>query len=608
MDINIFIYIYIYIMAPIQEAVLQAVLTPSPGRPTGDNSKTISSITVTNPGRGYVTKPYIGFEGGGGKGAKAEPVMGTDGNILSVNVLNGGNSYLEVPTIHVVERNDLDISKLKCTDGFYRNIQNTTMYDAITECDNDSRCKYAEYNHDSKTARLFDVNCTANYIDSFSDKNNPADPHTLNSQHNWGATDNKHTYNKDLSLKHDINWLAGELKLIINSNVPTITGKEFPFVEGLDIFLNTIDYSKISVIISSADTLFNDISASHKNNIVKILENSKNANLIFSTYNLDAPATNRFLIIANNSPKRVCKQFASEIERDHVFLFNSNHSEVTSWGCYAPMQLNASEERVYNQAKNIVNNLMTHINSTTTHSSTAADAGSAGHQSEAIKKNILMQLSNKTALKFLERKVHQYDTAGQTVPDGYFGVDQNPIDKYKGPCIADISATITNDDGSVTHPLNNARTIFNMIHTTKGGKLSHCNKPEVIAREPEALATIRVSLIIMAFDAVRKHISPCAAYDIVREHYEDPDVRVTQHFKNKNDKVKGKNIKVKTVFNELPDDMLKEVGICIITGKNRHGKKVNKDNILMEMNIIQQKKLKKMNVEYNKLISALNGN
>ena len=588
-------------MAPIIDAVLEAVLVtdpnPLPNTPA-DRRKKVGSINIVNPGRGYATTPFIGFNGIG-KGAIANVTMNdSDGSIESVNLISGGHGYLNPPTIFILEQKDPDISRLKCSNGLIRTIPNSSLIDSIEACENDDNCKYAEYNTNNKTAKLFNEQCTDNYLDSFQDKDRHDTPHSLNPTHNWNVGDNTFTYNKDLSLKKNLQYLADQIKLLIPASTPQVSGDEYPHIRGLDFFLSALDVITISVIISNAYILFSDLTIAHGENIVKILENSKLAsNTPFSTYDLDPPAPNPYLIISNHNPNRVCKSFSNRTQRDHAFIYGIKHSSLSTWGCFEPINLSDMEMRVYNQAKQIVNSLNQKLNS---HNSSSS-AGNPRDHPENVKNTILMQLANKAALQFINQKVNKYNTPGETVPDGYFGVDQNPIEKYKGPSINDINDV--NPDG--VRPKDNARSVLNMIHTLKGSIFSHCSVPEIVAKEPHALAAVRVSLILMAFDAVRKHISPLASYEIINEHYEDPEV--TEEFTNYNNKKESiKNIK--SSFSKLPKDLMNDVGIVFMTGKNRNGREIDRQKLITELSIIQQNILKKKNVTHEKLLNILNGN
>ena len=78
-----------------------------------------------------------------------------------------------------------------------------------------------------------------------------------------------------------------------------------------------------------------------------------------------------------------------------------------------------------------------------------------------------------------------------------------------------------------------------------------------------------------------------------------------QDFKNRKDSEK---INIKTSFSELPNDLMTDVGIVFMTGKNRNGRIVNKNKLISELCIIQQKKLKKKNITYEKILNILDGN
>jgi len=65
-------------------------LDPNGNRFSGVNdSKRVASVTVTNAGTGYTSKPTIGFTGGSGSGASASVAM----KALTVGITDGGTGY-----------------------------------------------------------------------------------------------------------------------------------------------------------------------------------------------------------------------------------------------------------------------------------------------------------------------------------------------------------------------------------------------------------------------------------------------------------------------------------------------------------------------------------
>ena len=72
---------------------------------TVDNSGTVTSITVTNPGFGYLpapaAAPIVTLSGGGGKGATATANIGLNGQITSINITNAGTGYTSSPTVSI---------------------------------------------------------------------------------------------------------------------------------------------------------------------------------------------------------------------------------------------------------------------------------------------------------------------------------------------------------------------------------------------------------------------------------------------------------------------------------------------------------------------------
>lgn len=55
----------------------------------------VTSITVTNPGQGYVAAPKVQILGNG-SGAEAVATLGSNGTVASIDVVNGGAGYLPI--------------------------------------------------------------------------------------------------------------------------------------------------------------------------------------------------------------------------------------------------------------------------------------------------------------------------------------------------------------------------------------------------------------------------------------------------------------------------------------------------------------------------------
>lgn len=66
-------------------------------RNTGNN--TISSITLTNPGSGYLQTPAVIITGGNGTGALAVANMNPNGTVASITVTNPGSGYTGTPAV-----------------------------------------------------------------------------------------------------------------------------------------------------------------------------------------------------------------------------------------------------------------------------------------------------------------------------------------------------------------------------------------------------------------------------------------------------------------------------------------------------------------------------
>lgn len=69
---------------------------------TRSNYGEVTEITVVNRGSGYTAVPDVTITGGGGRGATAVAVLGTDSNagkVIRIDITNGGTSYNSIPTV-----------------------------------------------------------------------------------------------------------------------------------------------------------------------------------------------------------------------------------------------------------------------------------------------------------------------------------------------------------------------------------------------------------------------------------------------------------------------------------------------------------------------------
>lgn len=62
----------------------------------------VSSFTVTNAGDKYAQIPVVVIEGGGGTGATATAAVDGNGQVTSVNLINGGTGYTSAPKVRLV--------------------------------------------------------------------------------------------------------------------------------------------------------------------------------------------------------------------------------------------------------------------------------------------------------------------------------------------------------------------------------------------------------------------------------------------------------------------------------------------------------------------------
>ena len=71
---------------------------------TRSNFGEVTEINMVNRGSGYTTVPDVTITNGGGRGATAVAVLGTDsdlGKIVRIDITNGGSSYNSIPTVTI---------------------------------------------------------------------------------------------------------------------------------------------------------------------------------------------------------------------------------------------------------------------------------------------------------------------------------------------------------------------------------------------------------------------------------------------------------------------------------------------------------------------------
>jgi hypothetical protein len=95
-----------YTTAP--TVTIQAPTSPAGGLPPtvtdslgAFDTGTITGITVTNGGSGYISPPDVVFTGGGGTGATATASIGSTGKIDAITLTNAGSGYTSNPTVTI---------------------------------------------------------------------------------------------------------------------------------------------------------------------------------------------------------------------------------------------------------------------------------------------------------------------------------------------------------------------------------------------------------------------------------------------------------------------------------------------------------------------------
>src|SRR2546423_1270781 len=63
-------------------------------------NKTVSQLTIVDPGAGYQTAPAVTISGGGGKGATATATI-SNGRVTALNITAPGMNYRSAPTVTI---------------------------------------------------------------------------------------------------------------------------------------------------------------------------------------------------------------------------------------------------------------------------------------------------------------------------------------------------------------------------------------------------------------------------------------------------------------------------------------------------------------------------
>jgi hypothetical protein len=79
--------------------ILKWAPTDLAGGGGGAGIKSVTGITVTNPGEGYAAPPLVQFSGGGGSGTEAVAHLNDSGGVDRVEILQPGSGYQFAPTI-----------------------------------------------------------------------------------------------------------------------------------------------------------------------------------------------------------------------------------------------------------------------------------------------------------------------------------------------------------------------------------------------------------------------------------------------------------------------------------------------------------------------------
>lgn len=92
--------------------------TPTQGAGTAVRTgNTVASVTITDPGAGYLTAPAVSFTGGGGTGATATAVI-ANGKIVNILVTAAGTGYVTDPTVVIGEPEEYQLG-LRTGDVYY---------------------------------------------------------------------------------------------------------------------------------------------------------------------------------------------------------------------------------------------------------------------------------------------------------------------------------------------------------------------------------------------------------------------------------------------------------------------------------------------------------
>ena len=94
------------IITTVTTTATQLVLVAQPGfaqatATAAVSSGTLSAITVTNGGGGYIGTPVVTISGGGGSGARRRTAVIVGGAVTAISVNNAGSGYTSAPTVTI---------------------------------------------------------------------------------------------------------------------------------------------------------------------------------------------------------------------------------------------------------------------------------------------------------------------------------------------------------------------------------------------------------------------------------------------------------------------------------------------------------------------------
>jgi len=468
------------------------------------------------------------------------------------------------------EINENHVSLLKCTsDPIVTSHPISSFNETVKECDGNIECKYATYdaNPSQKIATLYDYKCINDDLD-------------FNA---YSESDKKYTYNKDYANLSDPVWLTTKINSLIEGH--DIDDIKCPTeIPGLDMLLKSIDFD---VLLNSKDfpkeggdpgTNYDANSVIRLNKIIKDMDDNpskyqdvdpgivkiiKNCFTDRTTYGTHNTTDGKFNIIKGTDPTDICYNFNSEDQRNHFMTYIGDNIESSD--CHTRITLNATEKKMYDMAKNIVDKVWERINDYLTDS---GDPHNIIPSDPDAKKMWIQQhfhhgVHNKT-ISFLDNKVNgNIDKQSEDPKNnkGFYLHDSNS-DFWRGPLFD--TDPVTDESGVSDDEKQSAFALFRGTTNSEGVKFLKCNEPDMVNKTPHAFNILKVATMLISWSAVSKRLGARCAFGTLKKHYKATDDEKENFTSRKN----------------IPTGLLLDINYGIQTGLNRSGKQIDRNKLL----------------------------